>query len=346
MICEVVGCEFERGSGARAYDRAMQAIRVHQFGGPEVMKLETLPDPSPGHGQVLMRIHAAGVNPVDTYIRSGSYAAKPSLPYTPGSDAAGVIEAVGPDVKQWKTGDRVYCDRLAPGHGAYATHALCEADHVHTLPENVTFQQGAALNTPYATAYRALFHRAEVKPGERVLIHGATGGVGVAAVQLAVAHGCTVFGTGGTEQGRQLVREQGAAHVLDHREKGYVEKLMDLTGGAGFNAIVEMLANVNLDNDLSMLTHGGRVVIVGNRGRIEIDPRRTMPKELSILGMTMRGAGEAAVAEAHAHIVAGLRAGTLRPIVDREYPLSEAAKAHEDVMSDGALGKIVLLPLR
>jgi NADPH2:quinone reductase len=321
----------------------MKCIRVHQFGGPEVMKLEDAPDPVPGSAQVLVWIRAAGVNPVDTYIRSGAYAAKPALPYTPGSDAGGTIQAIGTEVKDWKVGDRVYTERIATGFGSYATHCLAEQNHVHRLPENVTFQQGAAVNVPYGTAYRALFHRAQARPGETVLIHGATGGVGIAAVQLAVAHGCVVFGTGGSERGRELVRQQGARYVLDHRAPGYLDELMQLTGVAGVNVIIEMLANVNLDKDLGVLAKFGRVVIVGNRGRVEIDPRQTMGKESSILGMNLWAAGEAAVTEAHRAVVAGLSNGTLRPIVDREYPLEEASRAHEDVMTDGAVGKIVLV---
>jgi NADPH2:quinone reductase len=320
----------------------MKAIRVHAFGGPDVLQLDELPDPKPGPNQVLMRVRAAGVNPVDTYIRSGKYPSLPTLPYTPGTDAAGTIEAVGEGVANWKIDDRVYCDRLVAGYGSYATHALVDANHLYRLPENVSFALGAGVNVPYGTAYRALFHRAKPKPGETVLVHGATGGVGIAAVQLAVAHGCVVIGTGGTEHGRQLVRQQGAAHVLDHKSAGYLDQLMKLTGGQGVNVIIEMLANVNLDKDLGVLAKFGRVVIVGNRGRVEIDPRQTMGKESSILGMNYWAGGEPAVNEAQRAIVAGLANGSLKPIVDHEYPLAEAAKAHEDVIGEGSGGKIVL----
>jgi NADPH2:quinone reductase len=321
----------------------MKAIRVHQFGGPDVLKLEELSNPKPSQNQVVIRVQAAGVNPVDTYIRNGTYPAQPDLPYTPGTDAAGVIEAVGADVMNWQAGDRVYIDRPAVGFGSYATHSVADQNNVHTLPDMISFAQGAAVNVPYGTAYRALFHRANLKPGEMVLIHGATGGVGIAAVQLAVAHGAIVIGTGGTEKGRELVKQQGAAHVLDHRSSGYLDQLSKITHGVGVNVIIEMLANVNLDKDLGALAKFGRVVVVGNRGRIEIDPRQTMGKESSILGMNMWAGGEAALSEAHHAIVAGLRSGVLKPIVDREYRLEDAAQAHEDVMSEGAMGKIVLV---
>jgi NADPH2:quinone reductase len=323
----------------------MKAIRVREFGGPEVMRLEETPDVSPGPGQVVVRIRAAGVNPVDTYIRTGTYARKPPLPYTPGSDGAGTIQKVGAGVTKWKPGERVYVTRAAePSGGTYAQMTVCDAAYVYPLPEQVTFAQGAAVNVPYATAYRAMFDRAQVRKGETMLVHGATGGVGIAAVQLAVAHGLVVIGTGGTDKGRQLVKEQGAQHVLDHRSPGYFDELMKLTGGKGVNVILEMLANVNLDKDLTALAQFGRVVVVGSRGRVEIDPRATMGREASILGMSLWAAGEEPVARAHAAIVEGLKNRTLNPIVGRELPLSDAARAHETVMKDPAFGKIVLIP--
>ena len=323
----------------------MRGIRVQQFGGPEVMKSENVPDPAPGTNQVVVRICAAGVNPVDTYIRTGTYARKPPLPYTPGSDGAGTVERVGGGVTKFKPGDRVYVIKAAdPAGGTYAEQVLCDERHVFPLPEHVSFAQGAAVGVPYGTAYRALFDRAGALPGETVLVHGATGGVGIAAVQLAVAHSMTVIGTGGTEKGRTLVREQGAQHVLDHRAPSYFDEVTKLTGGKGVNVVIEMLANVNLDKDLTALAQFGRVVVVGSRGRVEIDPRATMGREGGILGMSLWAAGEEHVLRAHAAIAAGLANQKLRPIVGREMPLADASKAHETVMKEAAFGKIVLIP--
>ncbi|HVG18449.1 MAG TPA: alcohol dehydrogenase catalytic domain-containing protein, partial [Blastocatellia bacterium] len=163
----------------------MRAIRVHESGGPEVLKLEDVPDLKPGPGQVLVRVRAAGVNPVDTYIRAGTHAVKPALPYTPGMDAAGDVEAVGEGVTRVAIGDRVYVARTLTG--AYAEQALCNESQVHPLPRHISYSQGAAVNVPYATAYRALFQRAKAVAGESVLVHGASGGVGIASVQLARA---------------------------------------------------------------------------------------------------------------------------------------------------------------
>lgn len=320
----------------------MKAIQVHEFGGPEVLKLEEAPDPTAGSGQVVIRVRAAGVNPVDAYIRKGGHAVRPPLPYTPGMDGAGLIESVGEAVTRFKEGDRVYTARTLSG--SYAEKALCLESQVHALAERVSFEQGAAVGVPYATAYRGLFQRGHAKPGEVVLIHGASGGVGTAAVQLARAAGLIVIGTGGTEKGRRLVVEQGAHHVVDHSVPDYLEEIRGLTGGRGVDLILEMLANVNLAKDLGLLAQRGRVVVIGNRGTIEIDPRAAMTKDASILGMSLLHASADELASAHAALVAGLESGTLRPVVGQKMPLAEAARAHEAVLEAGAYGKIVLIP--
>ncbi len=320
----------------------MKAIRVHQFGGPEVMVAEEAADPRPADGEVVVRVKAVGVNPVDTYIRSGLYAAKPNLPYTPGADAAGLVETTGAGVKSFHKGDRVYV--YGTLSGAYAELVLCKESQVHPLPGRLTFAQGAAIGIPYGTAYRALFHRAGAKAGETVLVHGASGGVGVASVQLARAAGLTVIGTAGTERGRKLAAEAGAHHVLDHGAPDYFSQIASLTGGGGVDIVLEMLANVNLGRDLTALAKNGRVVVIGSRGTVEINPRDTMMRDADIRGMTLMNASEDELAGIHAALVAGLENGTLRPVVGRELPLAEAAQAHKAVMEPGAYGKIVLVP--
>jgi NADPH2:quinone reductase len=319
----------------------VKAIRVHQFGGPEVMRLEELPVPEPGLGQVLVRLHAIGVNPVETYQRSGANPAI-KLPWTPGMDAAGVVEAVGPGVSRPKPGDRIYTANTLTG--SYAEFALCEEKSVHRLPANLTFQQGAAINIPYATAYRALFHRARARAGEVVLIHGASGGVGIAATQIARAAGLTIIGTGGTDAGRKLVAEHGAHHVLDHRNPGYLDQILKLTNERGVDIILEMLANVNLGKDLPLLAKHGRVIVIGSRGNVEITPRELMKRDADIRAMTLFNATDGELDGIHAALAAGFENGTLRPVVGREMKLSDAAKAHVAVLEPGAYGKIVLVP--
>lgn len=322
----------------------MKAIVVREFGPAEVMKLEEVPTPSPAAGQLVVRVKAVGVNPVEVYIRSGTYARKPALPYTPGTDVAGMVESVGPEVTRVKKGDRVYTHGTAATHGGYAELTLCEELQVHPLPERISFAQGAAMGVPYGTAWRALFMRAQARPGETVLIHGASGGVGIAGVQIARAYGLRVIGTAGTDKGIALVREQGAHEVLNHHDADYFSQIMPLTGGRGVDVVLEMLANVNLDRDLEVLALRGRVMVVGTRGRVEIDPRKMAGKDGTILGMTMFNATADDHRAIHAALVAGLENGTLNPVIGRELPLAQAVQAHAAVMEPGAFGKIVLMP--
>jgi len=221
---------------------------------------------------------------------------------------------------------------------------VCTPSQICPLPEKTSFAQGAAIGVPYGTAYRALFQKAYAVAGETVFIHGASGGVGIAAVQLAVARGLRVIGTAGTERGRALVSEQGAHHVLDHRAPDYLEKVTTLTDGRGPDVIIEMLANVNLARDLSVIAPHGRIVIVGNRGSIEINPRAIMQREAVITGMMLLNVSERDVAGIHAELVAGLANGSLKPVINQELPLKNAPRAHELIMQPGAYGKIVLIP--
>jgi NADPH2:quinone reductase len=321
----------------------MKAILVRQFGGPEVLKLEDLPDLKPAAGQVLVKIHAAGVNPADTYARTGNYAVLPPLPYTPGTDGAGVIEAVGDGVKKVKAGDRVYVAKSLTG--SYAEYALAVESQVHLLPENISFCQGAGVFIPYGTAYHALHHQAQAHGGETVLVHGASGGVGIASVQMARALGMTVLGTAGSAKGLELIKREGAHQAFDHSKPGYQDEILKATGGQGVDCILEMLANVNLGSDLKLLAKMGRVIVIGSRGDVTITPRDIMGRRASIRAFTLWAITDAEAADIHAGIIAGLENGTLRPIVGAELPLKDAAQSHIDVMkSSGAFGKIVLIP--
>jgi NADPH2:quinone reductase len=326
----------------------MRRILVREFGGPDVLRVDEAPTPKPAANEVLVRVRAAGVNPVETYMRAGTYARKPPLPYVPGADGAGEVEAVGAEVRQFKPGDRVYIagdNVTAPaGAGTYSEYCLCVPTQLHPLPDRVTFSQGAALGIPYVTAWRALFMRAGSRPGETLLVNGATGGVGIAAVQMGRAHGMRVIGTGGTDKGLDLVRTNGADAVVNHRDPGCFDQILKATDGKGADVILEMAAHVNLDKDLSVLARHGRVVVIGSRGRVEIDPRGVMARDAAILGMLSFNISPADLASIHAALVAGLANGTLSPVVGREFPLDEAPRAHEAVLEAGALGKIVLTP--
>jgi len=320
----------------------MRAIRVTSFGGPEVLAIAEVDDPRPGPGEVVVRLHAAGVNPVEAYIRTGQYARLPELPYTPGGDGAGVVETLGEGVTNLKPGDRVYVAAFLSKTGTYAERMACAAGYLHRLPPDVTFAQGAALGVPAATAYRALVLRASVNAGETVLVHGASGAVGVAAVQLARAMGLRVFGTAGSDAGILAARDAGCHEVFRHDKDGYAADITAATGGRGVDVVLEMLANVNLDRDLTLLAPKGRVVVIGNRGRVEIDPRQTMGKETAVMGTTLWSTTPSEYVQIHAALVAALESGVLRPIVGRELPLAEAPEAHRAILADKAVGKLVL----
>lgn len=320
----------------------MKAIVVREFGEAEVMKPEEISDLVPNENQILIGIKAAGVNPVDTYIRAGNYAQKPALPFTPGKDGAGIVEKVGAKVTKFQAGDRVFVTNASSG--TYAEFAVCEESQVHNLPENVSFEQGAGVYVPYATAYRGLFQKANAKAGETVLIHGASGGVGLAAIQFAKNAGLTVIGTASSEAGKKLVKEQGADYVFDHLNENYLEEIKQVTSGKGVNIILEMLANVNLVKDFEVLAMFGRIAVIGNRGSLDFNPRLIMGKDAAIHGLALFNAPDADMQEINSAIFEGLEKGYLNPIIGKKFPLPEAAAAHREVIESKAFGKILLIP--
>jgi len=320
----------------------MKAIRVHKFGCPEVLQLEEVPTPKPAAGQLLVKIHAAGVNPADTYARTGNYAILPQLPYTPGTDGAGVVESVGDGVSKVRPGDRVYLAKNLTG--SYADYALALESQVYRLPEKISFAQGAGVFIPYGTAYHAIVHEAKTRASKTVLVHGASGGVGIAAIQILRAMGCTIFGTAGTPKGLSLIEREGAHLSFDHSKPDYKDQIMRATAGKGVDVILEMLANMNLGADLKLLAQYGRVIVIGSRGDVTITPRDLMARRASVRAFTLWAVTEAEAADLHAAIYAGLDNGTLRPVVGSELPLKDAAQSHIDVMKpSGAHGKIVLI---
>ncbi len=327
----------------------MQAIRVHRFGTLDdgstlELRIDDLPEPAPAAGEVLVEIEAIGVNPADTYVASGTYAIVPELPYTPGADAAGVVKAVGEGVTRWEEGDRVIVTATTAGRlrGCYADTCLCPEDGLIELPGHLSFAQGAAVNVAYVTAFRALIEIGRVKPGESVLIHGATGGVGTAAVQIALAHKLDVWATGGSDSGRKLLEQQGVAvdHILDHAADHHMSRLPE----RGVDVIIEMLANVNLPTDMAHMAHNGRIVVVGNRGEVTINARQLMGTQASIIGLNYWSGGDAALRRALTALSQGLANGDLKPVVQTELPLARCLDAWRQVMRNHSGGKIVLVP--
>ena len=320
----------------------MKAIVVREFGQPEVMQVEDVELAGPVGTQVLVKIEAAGVNPVDTYLRTGIHAHAPNLPYTPGKDAAGVVEKVGDGVTRFAAGDRVYT--AGSISGTYAEYAICDESHLGVLPDNISFEEGAGVWTPYATSYRALFQKADVKAGETVLIHGASGGVGLAAVQWAKNAGLRVIGTASSEEGKQTALDNGADAVFDHTDEDHFSAIHEYTDRKGVEVIIEMLANVNLERDFECLSMFGRIVVVGNRGSVEFTPRQAMTKDATIYGMSLFNSPKGKLEEIHKAIGFGLSQGFLKPPVGRSFPLADAPTAHHEIINSKANGKIVLIP--
>ena len=267
----------------------MKAIRVHAFGGPDVLRLEQVDDPIPGPGEVVIDVRAAGVNPADTYMRNGTYAIVPKLPYIPGGDAGGVVSAIGAGVNEFSVGDRVFVGTALSFDltGCYAEKVKRKASEVLPLPSGVSLAAAAAFGVSYTTAHYALFQRGNARAGETVFIHGASGSVGTSAIQLAKRAGLKVIGSGGSAKGLELIVREGADHAVDHTKKGYLDEVKRMTGGKGPELILEMLANVNLAADMDLAAKYGRIIVIGNRGEITINPRVTMMKELDIRGIAL-----------------------------------------------------------
>ena len=296
-------------------------VSVKSFGGPEVLQLEEFdlaqlvaqPD------KFLVHVHAFGINPVETYVRNGLYDPLPSLPYTPGTDGAGMVG----NERVWLSGSV---------SGTYAEYCLCNASDVHKLPDSLSFEQGAAIGIAYRTAFRALIQFGAAKRGEGLLIHGASGGVGIAAIQMAKLLGMHPIIASRSGKEDEWLLAQGATMVVDH---GACPVLVDV--------ILENLANANLSIDLKLIKKRGRIVVVGNRGEVTINPRDLMRAEGTITGFV--GAGSPAdKTVADEFIQAGLESGALCPLVGPTFAFSETAKAHDEVMSHsrGTRGKVVV----
>lgn len=324
----------------------MKAIQFHRFGGPEVLQLDEVTEPILGPDDVVIAVKAAGVNPADTYMRSGTYRIQPPLPCIPGGDAAGDVVSIGENVKGLAIGDRVFAG-VALGldfEGCYADQVKRPAKHVRRIPAGLDYSEATTFGVSYPTAHYSLFARGGAKAGETVFIHGASGSVGTAAIQLAKRAGLKVIGSAGSEAGLDLVLEEGAQHAVDHTKPDYLDEVRDKCDNDGPDLILEMLANVNLSADMEVAAQHGRIVVIGNRGEIEINPRMAMMKELDIRGIMLWNASEDQLNEIMADLLAAAEEGAIKPRVGQRMPLSEAAKAHELVLKTGNAGKIVLNP--
>ncbi len=313
----------------------MRAIRVHAFGGPEVLRLEEVAEPQPGPGQVRVRLHAAGVSPAEVEVRAGTFVRLPPLPYTPGSAGAGLVDALGEGAGGLRPGDRVWLT----GAATYAEACVVPAGRVHPLPDRLSFENGAAIGGSYATAYQAIHLVAGARPGDWVLVHGASGAVGTAALQLLAAHGALAVGTAATAAGRAHVAAQGAVAALPHDAW---DDLLAATGGHGYDAILEMRAEDNALRDGALLAPRGTMVLVGAHAEARFNPLELMVRGAAIRGMATFLLTADEQARVERAIATGLADGRLTPVVGQSFPLAEAGAAHQAVWTGAKAGKVVL----
>ena len=321
----------------------MNAVQVHKFGGPEVLEYSTnVPRPKPGPDDVLVRIKAAGVNPVDEFIATGTFV-PPPLPYIPGMEFSGIIEEIGSNVTTLKVGQRVYGGDLQK-MGSYAQYVAIRQNCVHPLHDQLTFSQGASIFVPYFTAYRALCHLGQSKPGETVLVHGASGGVGIAAVQIASGLGLTVIGTASTPEGQELVKNAGAHFVFNHYEEGYLEKIKEAAGERGIDLILENSGDKNLRKDIGLVRDQGRIILIGSRAPdAAVNVIDTLFHEILVKGLSLFKITDNQLFETREALSAGAKVGWLNPYIWKEFPLEKIADALALLKSgSGARGKVIL----
>jgi NADPH2:quinone reductase len=323
----------------------MQAIVCQSFGGPEVLALQELADPpAPGPGEVQVRLAARGVQYVDVLQLAGKYQVRPEPPFIPGSEAAGEVVAVGPGVIRFRPGDRVMSRHRT---GAWATLANAKDDACDPVPSGLSIEQAAVLRSGHGTAYHAVLQRGRLKAGEWVLVHGAAGGIGIAAIQLARLFGARVIATASSEAKRAACLEEGAEHALDYHG-GFVERVKALTGGRGVDIVYDPIGAAVTDESLRCLAYGGRLLILGflGGGPTNIRSNYLLIKGIEAIGVYMGGfqANQPEVFAANTQALLDLAAeGKIRPRISHRFALECAAEAVRAVMVREVVGKAVLV---
>lgn len=321
----------------------MKAIQISQFGGPEVLKLHDIPIGKPGQGQALVRVKAAGINFIDIYQRRGTYPVP--LPYTPGLEGSGIVEAVGEGVKNVKPGDRV---AYVHEPGSYAEQNLVVADHLIPLPSTFSFEQGAAFPLQGMTAHYLLHEFRKVKPGDIVLIHAAAGGMGLLLVQWAKHLGARVLGTTSTEEKGKLAKEAGADEIILYTKQDFAEEVKRITKGHGADLIIDGVAKTTFPGNLKAAALRGNIVIFGAASgpADPISPNVLMGHSLTVSGgslfnyilnkeeLTMRSKA----------VIEGIQQGWLKLHIDKAFPLEKTAEAQKKLEDRNSTGKILLTP--
>lgn len=321
----------------------MKAVRVHQPGEPEALRWEDVPDPSPGPGEVLLRVRAVGVNFADHLMRIGAYGPDRSYPLIPGLEAAGEVAALGPGVEGLAVGQRV----MGWLRNSYAEYAVVRADRLLPIPEPLSFEQAAAVPVVFATAWHALVTLTNVQPGERVLVHAAGSGVGSAAVQVAHRLGAWVVTTAGADWKLERARQLGADATVNYTTEEFAARVLELTGGQGVQVALEGVGRLTFPGTVKCLAEEGRLVIYGSPSgaRVELDTRLAIFRNLTIYGMSVTTGRRFAetLASFRERALPLLARGELRPVIHATLPLPEAAAAHRMVMGREVFGKVVLV---
>jgi NADPH2:quinone reductase len=322
----------------------MKAVLCKQYGPPSTLVVEDVAAPVPGEGQVLVEVHAAGVNFPDTLIIQGKYQFKPELPFSPGAEVAGVVKAVGPGVTGFRAGDRVIA---ATTWGGYAQQALAQADRVIPMPDEMDFPTAAAFLLTYGTSHHALKDRGELKPGETVLVLGAAGGVGLAAVEIARTMGAHVIAAASSDAKLAVCREHGADATINYTTENLRERIKALTDGRGVDVVYDPVGGELSEPALRSMAWRGRFLVVGfAAGTIPSVPLNlALLKGCSIVGVfwgAFMRAEPKRNEEEMRELVAWARTGKLRPRISAVYPLERCADALQDVLDRKVTGKVVL----
>ena len=322
----------------------MKCWQVEKFCEPNEMVFADVARPEPGPGEVRIRVHAAGLNFFDVLQIQGKYQVKPSFPFTPGAEVAGVVDAAGPGVDSFAPGDRVLCNTSL---GGYAEYAVGRVEKTFAIPEAMKFTEAAALLIIYQTSYFALDGRAKLRAGEWLLVHAGASGVGMAAIQLGVASGAHVIATAGSEKKLEFCRQQGAGHAINYREASWVEQVKQITGGRGADVIYDPVGGDVFDLSTKCIAPGGRLLVVGfASGRIpSIAANRLLLKNMSAVGVFWgRQVTEGAnyLADTQRELFRLYDQGKIRPVVSEAYPLGDAPRALGDIAGRRVVGKAVL----
>lgn len=323
----------------------MTTLAIREPGGPEVLVPEERPVPTPGDGELLVRVAAAGINRPDVMQRQGGYPPPPGAPDTPGLEIAGEVVATGSGAERFRNGDRVCA--LVPG-GGYAEYCLAHWSNALPIPQGLSLVEAAGLPETHFTVWHNVFQRGALQPGETLLVHGGSSGIGTTAIQLGKAFGATVIVTAGSQDKCDACRDLGADVAIDYRESDFVQSVKAATEGRGADVILDMVGGDYVSRNYAAAAEDGRIVQIAflHGSRTEVDYIRLMLKRLTHTGSTMRPrpvSFKAGIArDLEERVWPLFAAGRLRPVMDSTYPLREASRAHARMDDGGHIGKIVL----